>query len=72
MPSVTPTQEYTQAEKFRVQAKAALAARRMTVKDLAKSLGVSRKTASLAINNATLYRPTKRRIAKALKIAISL
>jgi plasmid maintenance system antidote protein VapI len=71
MPSVTSNKEIPQAEKFRVHAKARLAERRQTVTGLAKSLGVSRKTVSLAINNPTMFQPTKRRIAKALKIALT-
>jgi hypothetical protein len=53
---------------FKIRAKVEMARRDINVTQLAKALGVSRITASQAINHG-LHNPTRRRIAEYLGIA---
>lgn len=58
----------TEQECFKVRAKKRLLEMDLTIQGLADKLGLTRHTVSLAINNPTLFRPTKRRIATFLRI----
>jgi DNA-binding NarL/FixJ family response regulator len=54
---------------FALRVKVALLTGGLSMSDLARSLNLSRNTVSLAVNRG-LYEPTRRRIAKHLKIAL--
>lgn len=55
-------------EEFTLRVKTALLRRDLSVSDLARQLGLSRNTVSLAINRG-LYEPTRKRIAQHLSLS---
>lgn len=68
MQRMTVNTNRTQAQgDFALRVKVALLHRGQSISDLARHLGVSRNTVSLAVNRG-LYEPTRQRIAKELKI----
>jgi hypothetical protein len=62
------TQKRPPQGEFTLRVKTALLRRHMSVSDLARDLGLSRNTVSLAINRG-LYAPTRKRIAKHLSLS---